>query len=476
MSDLSGQTKSGLKWSAIDRILTQVIQLVVMLILARLLGPSAFGLIAMLSVFISISNAFVDSGFTSALIRKTNRDNTDLVTAFYYNILIGCICYILLYLSAPFIANFYQQSELQPLLRVLGLVVLVNSFIMIPRVILSVAMDFKSQAKVSVLSAIFSCIIAMIMAFNGYGAWSLVTQMLVNSIITALLLNLYVTWRPKGKVSKESFNYLFGFGSKLLLSSLLDVIYNNLYQVIIGKKSNPTTVGQFNQAYQLSSTPAVTMTGIIQKVTYPLFSQMQEDTDRIENAYCLTLKIAAVVIFPLIIGLAVIAKPLTILLLGPEWRDAGVLLSVLCLGFMLYPINSINLNFLQIKGRSDLFLKSDIIKKIIGIIVLLITVQFDVLAMCIGFTITSYIALLINTYYTARITRITQRKQCKDLFPIWLAVIISAVFSFWIGSLFNAVPWFQITSNLVTALFCYMLYLFFFQRPLLIQIRQAFKQ
>lgn len=472
MTDLATKAKKGLKWSALERFLTQGIQLVITLYLARILGPTAFGLVGMLAVFIAIANVFVDSGFTSALIRKTDRTESDLVTAFYYNIAMAGLCYLALYISAPFVADFYQQVELQTLLRVLGSAVLFNAFTLIPRVKLNVAMDFKTQAKISVLSVLISGPTAILLAINGYGVWALVTQTLLNASCTALLFNFFSPWLPRGRITINSFSYLFGYGSKLLLSGLLDVTYNNLYQIIIGKKFSPAVVGQFSQANQLASVPTTTLIGIIQRVTFPLFSQLQDEQDRMTNAYRQTLKLSAVVIFPLIVGLGLIAKPLLTSLLGEQWQGAAALLMVLCLGYMLYPIHSINLNLLQVTGRSDLFLKLEVMKKVIGVTVLLISIPYGVLAMCIGFTLTSYLALLLNTYYTARLTHLSQWQQCKDILPIWLAVVVAAALGYGTGLYFPQAL-LQIAINLSVALLVYSLYLILAQKPLLLQLRST---
>ena len=475
MSDLATKAKKGLQWSALERFLTQGIQLAITLYLARLLGPTAFGLVGMLAVFIAIANVFVDSGFTSALIRKTDRTESDLVTAFYYNIAMAGLCYLALYISAPFVAAFYQQVELQNLLRVLGSAVLINAFTLIPRVKLNVAMDFKTQAKISVLSVLISGPTAIMLAINGYGVWALVTQTLLNASCNALLFNFFSPWLPRGRIAINSFSYLFGYGSKLLLSGLLDVTYNNLYQIIIGKKFSPAVVGQFSQANQLASVPTTTLIGIIQRVTFPLFSQLQDEPDRMTNAYRQTLKLSAVVIFPLIVGLGLIAKPLLTSILGEQWQGAAALLTVLCLGYMLYPIHSINLNLLQVTGRSDLFLKLEVMKKVIGVSVLLISIPYGVLAMCIGFTLTSYLALLLNTYYTAKLTHLSQWQQCKDILPIWLAVVVAAVLGYGTG-LYFLQAWLQIAINLSVALLVYGLYLMLAQKALLLQLHSTLRR
>lgn len=475
MTDFASKTKKSLQWSALERFLTQGIQLAITLYLARLLGPTAFGLVGMLAVFIAIANVFVDSGFTSALIRKTDRTESDLVTAFYYNIAMAGLCYFALYISAPLVADFYQQVELQTLLRILGLAVLINAFTLIPRVKLNVAMDFKTQAKISVLSVLISGPTAIILAINGYGVWALVVQTLLNASCATFLFNLFVPWLPRGLITKNSFNYLFSYGSKLLLSGLLDVTYNNLYQIIIGKKFSPIEVGQFSQANQLTSLPAMTLTNIIQRVTFPLFSQLQDEPDRMANAYRQTLKLSALLIFPFIVALGLIAKPLLTSLLGEQWQGAAVLLTVLCLGYMLYPIHSLNLNLLQVTGRSDLFLKLEVMKKVIGVTVLLLSIPYGVLAMCFGFTLTSYLALLLNTYYTAKLTHLSQWQQCKDILPIWLAVIFAAAVGYGAGLYFPQ-AWLQIVVNLSVALLVYGMYLVLAQKPLLLQLRSTLRR
>lgn len=476
MSDLVNKTQKGLQWSAVERVLTQGIQLAITLLLARLLGPTAFGLVGMLAVFITIGNVFVDSGFSSALIRKIDRSESDLVTAFYYNIVMATVCYFVLYIFAPFLAIFYQHTDLKILLRVMGLTVLINAFTLIPRVKLNVAMDFKTQAKISIISALISGATATALAMNGFGVWTLVVQTLISASCTTFLFIYFVPWVPCDNVSKSSFHYLFGYGSKLLLSGLIDVIYNNLYQIIIGKKFSPTVVGQFTQANQLASVPAMTLTGVIQRVTFPLFSQLQDNPDKMESAYRLTLKMAAIVIFPLVIGLGLIAEPLLTSLLGNQWQAAAVLLSVLCVGYMLYPIHAINLNLLQVTGRSDIFLKLEVFKKIIGVAILIISIPYGVLVMCFGLTITSYLSLFINTYYTAKLTRISQWQQCMEITPIWLAVMLSAVVAYIVGLAWQAQPWLQILINLSVALLSYSLYLILAQRPLLMQLRRALKR
>lgn len=443
MYELTQKATNGLKWSAIERIATQTIQLVVMLILGRILGPEAFGLIGMLAIFIAISQTFVDSGFSSALIRKKDRSEVDYATTFYFNIVVSLSCYILLFIGSPYIADFYQQPELINLTRMLGLVILANAFTIVQRTRLTVAMDFKTQAKASLLSVSCSAIIALSLAYFDFGIWALVGQTLSFAIINMFLLNVFDPWLPKCGFSKDSFKELFGFGSKILASGLLDTIYNNIYQIIIGKLFSASQLGLFSQAKNLSSMPAMTLTGIIQRVTYPMMSHIQDDQQALDKAYLLTLRLSAVVIFPIIIGLGLVATPLLTLLLGEEWRSAAVLMSILCFAYMLYPIHAINLNLLQVKGRSDLFLRLEIIKKIITTIILVITIPLGIKAICIGMVIQSYVALFVNTYYTGKLSSISMLKQFKALISIWILTV---------GCAFIAGFWFLVVSDIIIQL------------------------
>lgn len=440
MTTLRSKTTNSLKWSAIERIATQTIQLIVMLILGRIIGPEAFGLIGMLAIFIALAQTFIDSGFSNALIRKQDVNEADYATTFYFSVAVALFCYLLLYISASYIADFYQQPELTALTQVLALTIVANALSTVQRTQLTATMDFKTQAKSSLISVVLSTILAIICAVFGLGVWALVLQTLSFSIANTLALNFYVRWYPKTFFSKESFNYLFGFGSKLLLSGLIDTIYNNVYQIIIGKLFSPGQLGLFTQSKNLTYMPAMTLTSIIQRVTYPMMSQIQNDKEALESAYLLTLRLAAVVIFPLLIGLAIIAEPFLVLIMGEEWRPAAIFMSILACGYMIYPIHAINLNLLQVKGRSDLFLKLEIIKKIIITIVLLITVPLGIKAICIGIVIQSYIALVINTYYTGKLTNLNIKIQLTKLFPVWSISILSGICAWGIS---------QYTSNQV---------------------------
>ena len=456
MSELKNKTVNGLKWSALERILSQGAQLVLMLILARMLGPKAFGLIGMLAIFIAIGQVFIDSGFSSALIRKNDRSNIDYSTAFYFNIFVAVIFYIVLFITSPFISDFYQQPELTSLTKVIGLSLIINSFTLVPRTILTVSMNFKAQAKASICSVIIGGVIALTLAKCGYGVWALVAQTLSMALCNAVFLNVVAKWIPSLNFSKESFSYLFGFGGKLLASGLLDTAYNNLYQIVIGKKFDVVNVGQYTQANQISSIPAMTMTNVIQRVTYPMFSHMQDNHKKMQEYYLLTIKVAALFIFPLMAGIAIISKPLIHMFLGSQWSEASSLIMVLAFAYMLYPIHAINLNILQVKGRSDLFLKLEVIKKILGLAIIAITMQVGILYMCIGLLFHSYISLILNTYYTEKLTGLKIKNQVKEIFPIWIITLISSFIAWTSANYLSEADTIQVISMICIAVVIYL--------------------
>ena len=449
---LKTKTVNGLKWSAIDRFSAQGVQFVIQIFLARLLLPSDYGVIAMLAIFIAISQTFVDSGFSNALIRKLDRNEDDFTTAFIFNIGVGLFFYGILYVCSPFIANFYNLPLLSPITKLLGLSVLFNSLCIVQQAILTIRIDFKTQTYVSLFSVIIAGGIAIYMAYKGYGAWALAWQVIISTFLRAVMLWILVGWKPLGRFTKKSFNSLFGFGSKLLASGLIDTIYRNIYLIVIGKLYASNTLGFYSKAKDFSSYPSSSITGIIQRVTYPVLSEIQNNEERLQNNYRKLLRLSAFIIFPLMIGLAAVADPLIRILLTDKWEGSILLLQILCFSMMWYPIHAINLNLLQVKGRSDLFLKLEIYKKIITTIILFSTLPFGIIALCIGQVANSLIALSINTYYTGKLIKVGFLVQMKDVFPTLLTCGImfggvcitnlffeSNIFKLIVGILFGAV-------------------------------------
>lgn len=414
---LKNKTVKGVFWSAVERFSVAGISFLFGLVLARLLSPSDYGVIAMLNIFMAISQTFIDSGFSSALIRKPDRTETDNATAFYFNIVVGVVCYLVLFGAAPLIARFYDEPILVPVTRVIGLNLLLNSLCVVQQALLTVRIDFKTQAKISLTATILSGVIGIVLAYKGYGVWALVVQSVSAALFRMVLLWLLAQWRPQARFSKSSFRVLFSYGSKLLASGLLDTVYNNLYTIVIGKKFTSASLGVYARADHLAQFPAVNITGILQRVTFPVLSTIQTEDERLRVNYRKFLRLSAYVVFPLMMGLAAVADPLIRWILTDKWEAAIPLLQILCFALMWYPIHAINLNLLQVKGRSDLFLKLEVWKKIIGVATLCVTIPLGLTAMCVGRVFTSLISLVINTYYTGKLIQVGYWRQMKDLLP-----------------------------------------------------------
>lgn len=388
-----------------------------MIVMARLLTPDDYGLVAMLTIFIAISQSLVDSGFSNALIRKQDRDETDNSTVFYFNIVVGVFLYLVIFFCAPLIANFYDQPLLTPIARVMGLSIIINSLGIIQRTILTSNLDFKTQAKASFSGAIVSGIIGIVMAYSGYGVWSIVAYHISSIFVNCGLLWILSRWRPQLLYSWKSFRELFGFGSKLAISGIIDTLYNNIYLLVIGKVFNAADLGYYTRASQFAQFPSSNITGILQRVTYPVLCTMQDDDHRLRDVYRRFLRLSAFVVFPLMMGLAAVAKPLILLLLKEQWAFCIILLQIMCFSMMWYPIHAINLNLLQVKGRSDLFLKLEIVKKIVGVTILCIALPFGLVALCVSGIFSSIICLIINTHYTGKLIQVGFITQMRDLLP-----------------------------------------------------------
>lgn len=417
---LKHKTVHGILWSSVERFSVQGLQFFITIIMARLLTPQDYGLIGMLTIFIAVSQSFIDSGFSQALIRKQNRTEVDNSTVFYFNIATSLLFYLLLYLSAPLVSAFYEMPELTLVMRVLSIGIIINSLTVVQHALLTIKVDFKTQTKASLTGAVLSGFIGIGMAYCGYGVWALVVQQLIFALLNTWMLWLYSKWRPLWTYSWKSFRELFAFGSKLMAVGLIDTLYRNIYSIIIGKLFTATNLGYYTRAQQCSELPSSNITGILQRVTYPVLCTIQDDNERLANVYRRFLKMSAFVVFPIMVGLASISEPFILSVLGEQWKFSATLLQIICFGMMWYPIHAINLNLLQVKGRSDLFLKLEIIKKVFLVLSLIITVPLGLLAMCYGQIVMSLFSLIINTYYTGKLIDVGFLKQMRDLTPTLL--------------------------------------------------------
>ena len=448
----------GVGWSFIDNIASSGITFLVGLVLARLLTPKEYGIMAMIAVFIAVSNSIIDSGFSNALIRKTRIERVDYNTVFYFNLTVSILIYTLLYLAAPAISVFFKESVLVEIIRILGLVLIINAFSVIPRTQFVRDVNFKTQTKVSLISSISSGVFGIGMALGGMGVWSLVGQQLSRQFLNTLFLWIYSKWYPVWEFSRKSFKELFEFGSKLLLSGLLDTIYKNIYYIIIGRFYTSAQLGQYTRADQFNMIFSSNLTSVVQRVSYPVLSSIQEEPERLREAYQKVIKITMLITFACMLGLAAVAKPLILILIGEKWLPAVYFLQIICFSGMLYPLHAINLNILQVKGRSDLFLKLEIIKKIIAVGPIVMGIIYGIECMLWGGVLISFIAYFLNSYYSANLINYPTSEQIKDILPTFLTSFVVAVFmwsvSFLNISVYALLP-IQILVGILLALFIY---------------------
>lgn len=417
---LKKETRKGIIWSGVQRFSTQGLQFLVTLVIARFLTPHDYGTVGMLGIFLAIASVFIDCGFTSALTRKSDRNQADCSTVFFFNIAIAFIAYIILFICAPYIALFYNMPPLAIVLRIMGITLIINSFAAVQATLLTANLNFKSQSHIAIISLCIAGSMAIVMAIQGHSYWALVVQSICSSTISTALYWHYSSWRPSLTFSKKSFNELFGFGSKLLATSLIDTIYNNIYSLIIGKFFSSSILGNYSRAESYANFPSVSFTGIIQRVTYPVLCKLQDDEDELSHDYRKFLKLSAFIIFPLMMGLSALSYPFIMITIGHQWEFCSLLLKILCFGLMWYPIHAINLSLLQVKGRTDLALRLEILKKIVGVIILCISVPFGIIIMCYSRILNSVICLFINSYYSKELINLSTLKQLHDLLPTFL--------------------------------------------------------
>lgn len=432
---LKQKAVNGVFWRIAEQGGKQSIYFVVSVILARLIMPDQFGMIAMLTVFINLAGVFVDSGFSTALVRKVDRTQADCSTVYWFNIIVSIICYVILYLCAPLISDFYGMPQLTSVLRISALSIIIGSLAGVHRTLLQANMDFKALTKYNLLALLVSGVAGVVFAYLGFEVWALVIQNLVMQIVATICVWFKVKWRPSMIISKQSFREFFGFGSKLLASSLLDTLYSNIYSVVIGKVYKAADLAFYNRASSLTQMTSSLPTGILQSVTYPALCKLQHDDDALKDGYRRTLKLAAFVIFPICLGVGAVAFPLINVLYTDVWIYSATLLSIIVFSGMWYPIHAINLNYIIVKGRSDLFFRLEIIKKLQGVAVLCVTIPLGLEAMCYGSVVNSLLSLIWNTHYTGKFLKMGIFAQLRDILPI---LLLSGVMYFGVRLTANA--------------------------------------
>ena len=426
-TSLKNKTVKGIGWSALENVTRMGVTFVVSIILARLLSPEEYGLIGILTIFIAIFEAIVDSGFTNALIRKQDATDTDYSTVFYTNLVLSVVLASVLFFCAKPISIFFERPELVSLTKVMSSVVILNALSLVQRARITKAIDFKTQTKITLISSIGSGVIGIAMAYKEYGVWALVGQQISNQCLSTLLFWIYNKWIPKFVFSWVSFKEMWAFGSKLLASCLIDTAWKEINQVVIGKCYSPATLGLYTRAKQFSSLCSSNLTAVIQRVSYPVLSSIQDDRQRLKQAYQRVIKTTMLPSFVLMLGMAAVAKPMVLVLIGNQWLGCVPLLQIICISGMLYPLHAINLNMLQVQGRSDLFLKLEIIKKCIAIGPLLLGIFVNIYWMLGGSVVTSFISYYLNAYYSGPFLNYSIKDQVNDILPGFGVAVVMAL-------------------------------------------------
>ena len=423
---LKDKTVKGVGWSAIDNVIQIGVTFLVSIVLARLLSPDDYGLIGIIAIFTTVCTALINGGFTTALIRKKDATDDDYNTAFITNLGVSIVLYALIFLCSPLIADFFSRGELLALTRVSSLGMIIGALALVQQTHLTKRIDFKSQAKITLIASVSSGIVGIVLAVLGFGVWSLVAQQLMSHCLRTVLLWFVNKWIPSLRFSSKSFHELFGFGWKMMVSSVIDTVWKELYQVVVGKFYSPATLGQYTRSKQFAKLFSSNLTSVIQRVTYPVLSNIQDDKKRMVAAYRKIIKTTMFVTTISMFFLGAISEPLLYCLIGPKWHDAAVYLPLICISGSLYPLHAINLNMLQVQGRSDLFLGLEIVKKAIAIGPLMVGAFIGIMPMLFTNVLTSIIAFFLNSHYSGKFLGYSSWMQVKDVAPSYgIAIIVS---------------------------------------------------
>lgn len=420
------QTLSGFKWNALGQFSTYAIQFVLGIVIARLLGPADYGVIGMLAIFMAIAQSFVNSGFGNALIRKKDRTEVDCSTAFYFNVAVAVLLYGVLFLSAPTIAAFYNTPLLTDVVRVYSLTLIISSLGIVPRALRSVAVDFKTQAYASVISVIVSGLVGLYLAYSGYGVWALVWQAIISSFVGVVVIWVLARWRPLLVYSWGSFRSMFSYGSRLLASGLLHTVYTHASSILIGKFYTPAELGNYDRGNSIASLPSLRLSDVFHSVTFPILSKLQDDDERLKNVYHKYVAMTSLVIFFIMTLLAVVARPLVLLLLTEKWLGAVPFLQVFCFAYMFDSICRLNNNMLFVKGWSGMFLKLEIIKKAIVTPFFLLAIPYGPLVICYVAVLHTVVDITCSTYCLKKFLGIELRQYASVAKYFFLSLVACA--------------------------------------------------
>ncbi len=446
---------SNMLWRFLERTGAQLVAFIVSIILARILSVEEFGTIELVVVFINILNVFVDSGLGTSLVQKKDSDDIDFSTVFYTNLVFCIILYVLLFFCSPFIAHFYKRLELTPIVRALGLTIVVSGVKNIQQAYISKTLQFRKFFFATLIGTLIAAVVGIWMAYNGYGVWALVAQQLTKVTVDTFILWITVHWHPKFVFSFERLKGLFSFGWKLLVSALIDKIYNNLRQLIIGKKYSAEDLAFYNKADLFPRTIVGNINNAIDSVLLPAMSNEQEDKERIKHMTRRAIKTSTYCIAPLMMGLAACAPSVVHIFLTDKWLPCVPYLIIFCITYMFQPIHTANLNAIKAVGRSDLFLKLEIVKKIVGMTVLLITMWFGVIVMAYSLLFTSVVCQIINAWPNKKLLNYGYLEQLKDIIPgIILAVVMGLLI--YLINLLQVTEWLKLVIQIPTGIIIYL--------------------
>ncbi|NMC98471.1 MAG: lipopolysaccharide biosynthesis protein, partial [Bacteroidales bacterium] len=452
LEQVKNKVIKGVFWSSVERFSAQGVQFILGIILARLLSPSDYGLLGMIVIFIAISQAFVLSGLGAALIQKIDRDEKDFSTTFYYNLIVSIFFYAILFFSAPYIANFYNEPLLVNITRAIGLSIIIEAFGEVQRTQFIIKVDFKNQTKASVLSIVISGLLGIFLAYNGFGAWALVVQSLTRSFINVCALWYISKWLPKEKFYYNRFKKLFSFSSKLLIAGLIHTFTGNFYQLFIGKAFSSNILGLYSRANSFALFPSQNLEAIISRVTFPILCELQNDRVRLMEMFQKIIKSTALLILPLMTILVVLSKPLILTLLTEKWKDSIELLQIVSVGLMFLPINSINVQIFGVTGRTDWVLKTDLVKQILLLGFLLGTFPFGVKAIVFGQSAAYILTYFVNLIIIQRVVDYKAMNQIAIILPIFLFSFTLGGAVYLTGTFFSTQPLKLILGGSVGAL------------------------
>ncbi len=427
-----GTLISGLKWSFLERASVIILQLVLEVILARLLVPEDYGILGMIMVVVAFANVFIDGGFSNALIHYQDRKEADYAAVFYLSLLIGIVCYAILYFTAPAISNFYGK-DLSLMIRVIGLSIVFNSFGVLYKARLSIDINFKKQTIFSGIAMLFSGIVGVFMAYTGYGVWSLIAQLLIFSFLSNFFLFFHFKMVPKVHFERVAMNRILGFGSKIFVSSVLQAVYFNAYPIVLGKMYSSSIVGLYTKANQLSIYPASIFSGVLHRVFYPYLAKIQSDKIQIYAHHLKFTRIYALIAFPIAATVIYFAKPIVLTLLSSSWLDIILPLQILLAASAFFPLIILNMNIFQVMGKSGLFLKTEIFTKILGIGILFTTFKMGFVAICIGIFIQIVLQFLVTSIISSKLLNSSILSPISASLKLAAVCAILYVLTFYLG-------------------------------------------